>query len=882
MIMILNVTLFAAEDNAGKQDADTLPWKIIAENFDARRPFCMIKSEDGKTENFALSPDATAITLPPNIKIPQEQTEAELNLSVWRQDQWIEVSSLPVNIDPNGLTIAGSAIAEGFYNLSVVFDKTNIGKENSFLAIITADWKKDLLGWCKTNKEQIETNPDPELIYSSIAVSHFDNIMELASKSKVLSGDILSALPKAIKAKTDFEDGNCPDLAIGLNKLKLKRFEGAAIGEFAIHIPQEYSDTNKWPVYMHVDPRRWSVGKYGEPDGWSRHIYHEGMLDMWWHTTSHEDLRWKDYAYLMEILKQKLNIDEDRIYLYGLCGNGIEAMALAVKHPDQWAECLFSTGNSYRHLAGNTTGLSIVYDNAHPENNEQSAYMDFAVKCFDYFGCNRFAFTTDQSMSYKRGQLIPITQRNVSPYRVFYTIESLANPSAYWVQIDGREDENFIASIDAIVWGQSILVKTDNVDAYTLNLELAPLDCNRPVEIIENGKFLDSVTGTVFVRKSPKYENALYVKTKSLHGPVSDVFTDRYAVVWKGDDGIKRLAGQLAGSGPCFEDTNLPADFIDTYNIIFVGRLAESNHFSEITGTLPVEIENGKLIANGKVYEGDLGAIFVYPNPLNSQKYLAVFSGTTDKALSLLNSAWGQIKSKDNADVGIFKAGENNKIQWLICEKFNTVWHWYDCWEVPLATLEKEYPKWRWQQWLAKIAKESLKSDVVILEDPFTSEQLPTIGTLTIRDIARLFRNDWMVKVSVKGRELKDVLMVPFKDISARKVSGPVIEGISLVKQPGRPQVLCINELDDEKSYTAAFPYKVINGSRMGVFMKDYRLEGQGFFAPLLKQYFSKSKSINLDNELESMELNILWIKCEFKNKSYAICKGVSYEKQKH
>ncbi len=74
--------------------------------------------------------------------------------------------------------------------------------------------------------------------------------MELANKSKVLSKNIMPALEAAIKAKKDFESGSCPDLATGLNKLKLKRFEGAAIAEFAIHLPLEYEANSKWPVYI--------------------------------------------------------------------------------------------------------------------------------------------------------------------------------------------------------------------------------------------------------------------------------------------------------------------------------------------------------------------------------------------------------------------------------------------------------------------------------------------------------------------------------------------------------------------------------------------------------------------------------------------------------
>ena len=150
------------------------------------------------------------------------------------------------------LAADSNAIAEGFYNFSLIFDKNDIGKENIFHGIVTADWKKDLLAWCRKNKEQIETNPDPQLVYSSIAVSHFDNLMELASKSQALSENILSALSKAIKAKADFQDGNCPDLVNGLNKIRIKRFEGASVAEFVIHFPETYHNSRKWPMLVYV------------------------------------------------------------------------------------------------------------------------------------------------------------------------------------------------------------------------------------------------------------------------------------------------------------------------------------------------------------------------------------------------------------------------------------------------------------------------------------------------------------------------------------------------------------------------------------------------------------------------------------------------------
>jgi hypothetical protein len=774
-VMFLYVPALAADSNSAGQNANKLPWEIIAEKFATKEPFCTAKSEDANSIDYAL--------------------------------------------DPN-------------------------------VAVVAADWKKDLLAWCKKGKEQIETNPDSQLIYSSIAVSHFDNLMEIAGKSSVLSENILSALSKTVTAKTSFEDGNCPDLVIGLNKIRLKRFEGDSTEEFAIFIPETYNKSKPEAVFLYPNNRRWAVQNNNSYSSQS------GLVDIWWHTVDNNNINWKNFQYFFEILKQKLKVDEDRIYIGGECGNGMAAMSLALNFPDQWAECSASLGNASRQLAGNAFNLPLIFVKG--EHNEDWAigYYDFAVKCFKYHGCRFFKHSKPLSAAQVRGGLVPTEVRDLSPYRVFYTVESLANPKAYWTQIDGREDENFTASIDAVVWGQSILVKTDNVDAYRLNLELAPVDCNRPVEIIENGKHIDFVTGAVFTRRSSKYENALYIKNKSLNGPVADIFTDQYVVDWEGDEIEEALARQLAGSGPCFADVNLPTSFLDTHNIIFVGRLEKSKYFKKITDKLPAIIEDGKLTADGRVYEGDFGVIFIYPNPLNPQKYIAVFSGTSDKALNLVNTVWGQIKSSQTADVGIFEASDNNQVKWLRTEKFDTVWGWHKKWNVPLAKLTKTYPVWKWRQWVARVLREQLGADAMISENPFLSEELPDKGEMTLRDVSRIFKNDWIVKISLKGRDLRELLTVPFKDTSSREVSGPIIDGVSLVKQTAK-DVICINELDNDKLYTVALPCKAVNGKRMGMVMKNYRLDGVGFLVVLLRDYLKKNNDIDLDAELDGMQLNI-------------------------
>jgi len=851
-IIGLLIPVLAGNSTCG-QSINTLPWKKIVENFNTDIPFCTAKSEDGQSDSFTLRPDAIIIPLPSYIETTQRPTEIKLNLSKWQQDQWLALPPLAAIIESKGLSIGNNNISEGFYNIALGCVINEKYKENHYYAIITTNWKKDLLSWSRNNKEQIETNPDPQLIYSSIAVSHFDNLMELTAKSPILSQHILSAISKAVQARADFEAGNCPDLVVGLNKIRLKRFEGARIAEFVLLLPESHNTSKKLPMLVDAgarnNPRQ--VLAENTPEELNNTIM------LWWYFPMPFGYEWKDYKLFLDIVGDKINLDKDKIYVNGECRSGISAIDLGLKYPDQWAECSASLGNASRQLAGNALNLPIILVKGPVNDNWALSYYNFASKCFEYYGCKSFKSSKTLSIIELRGSDIPTQTRELHPFRVYYTTESLANSSAYWLKINGREDENFIASIDAIVKGQSILVKTDNVDAYTLNLEHAPLDCNRPVKIIENNNYLDSVTGPVFIKNNKKYENATYIKNNFLHGPISDVFTDRYVVVWKGDENIRELAKQLAGSGPNLADSNLSTDYVTTHNIIYVGRLDKSAHLEQVADKLPVNIEDGRLIARGRVYDGDFGVIYIYPNPLNPQKYLVIFSGSTDKAMKMLNNAWKQIKSKDNADIGIFKILGNDRIEWLISEKFNAIWDWHASWDTPLAKLDNEYPKWKWRQLVARILRKQLNADVMISDNPFNTEEIPGSGILTMRDIARIFKNEWIVKISIMGSDLRELLMVSFKNNSTRDVLSPVIDGVSLVKQSAGSDFICINDLKRNKYYTVALPYQAVNGNKMGMYFKNYRLEDQGFLVLLLYNYLKEYKNISINVELDNIQMNI-------------------------
>ncbi|MHC4647786.1 MAG: hypothetical protein ACYTBJ_20175 [Planctomycetota bacterium] len=506
--------------------ATALPWQLIAEQVRKGRKFFVNRDlSDGRkfpgVSDASVSPDALNFACGPNAAISVELPAGAMStgspqtvkagLAMWTGTSWQDLGEVSATAGPGRVEIVDGIKDVGFFRVRFASIDTT-GGLSSFEAYVVSctEWRADILVFCRRMKEAVEYNRDPNLIFSSIAISHFDHTMEIISRESLLSGKVLGALANALESKAIFEAGGCPDPVIGLNKIQLKRFEGATIGEFAVFVPECYDRTKKWPVLLTVDARR-REAKLNYPQ-------RSGLIDVWWHFSGYQGFEWKDYEYFLSTLKRKLNVDEDRMYIYGLCGNGISAMALALNYPDQWAEFVSVLGSSYRHLAGNSRNLPSIYiQGLHDEDADRLASYKFVANFFLYAGIRNFKYSSKQELEQKvieelRGKPLPEAIREKRPQRVSYSIDSLGRQKAYWVTILGREDENFVGSIDAAVKRQTVLVKTNNVNAYCLDLGQAPVDSNRPVEIVENGKSLGHVEGKVFTRRPEAYTNATCVK----------------------------------------------------------------------------------------------------------------------------------------------------------------------------------------------------------------------------------------------------------------------------------------------------------------------------------------------------------------------------------
>lgn len=244
---------------------------------------------------------------------------------------------------------------------------------------------------------------------------------------------------------------------------------------------------------------------------------------------------------------------------------------------------------------------------------------------------------------------------------------------------------------------------------------------------------------------------------------------------------------------------------------------------------------------------------------MNPDKYVAVYSATSNRAIANIFDAYSQMKSIRPADVGIFEIASTGSIKWHIIERFNTVWDWHNEWDRVLVTVNKKHPKWQWRQWIAKTVRTQLDVDVAICEDPFSFDGSVPYGQITYRDMFNVFKNVWFTKVEIDGKSLRELLTVPFASASKREVDAPIIDGISLLQEQAgaEKKLLTIDKLVNHVTYTAAMPEKCLNGNRMGLVLQDYDIVDQAYLIPMLKESLINGSETKLDDQLDGFKLRM-------------------------
>jgi pimeloyl-ACP methyl ester carboxylesterase len=256
--------------------------------------------------------------------------------------------------------------------------------------------------------------------------------------------------------------------------------------------------------------------------------------------------------------------------------------------------------------------------------------------------------------------------RNPYPEHIIFKTTDLGqNNKNYWVKIDQQEKPFFESQIEAGIKGNRIKISTKNISQFTISLSDQLLPYGKIFFSI-NGKVFTSTNGRempyVFMKKRTltfskignkfqiaELEHRRLKKTSLFYGPVKQAYFSPFVLVYgtKADSATTELLLHQArleatewwkranGFTEIIPDTEVTKEIMGDYNLILFGGPDENFITHKVNGRLPIRVRNGEVLFGGKKIKGDqIGLEFIYPNPLNPEKFVLVHEGNDIGGLS--------------------------------------------------------------------------------------------------------------------------------------------------------------------------------------------------------------------------------------------------------
>lgn len=271
--------------------------------------------------------------------------------------------------------------------------------------------------------------------------------------------------------------------------------------------------------------------------------------------------------------------------------------------------------------------------------------------------------------------------RDPTPKKIHLTTYSLIYPQMDWVTITGMEKEWERADVDAEVDGGRMALKTKNVSAVFANPFLTGAGRDTIKAVVIDGQTLPGQTlplagsnvGSHFAKDAhgkwgldPGGER----KTPSICGPIDHAFMNRFVMVKPTGKPLNESVGGWAksemehagefwrrvfrGDAPVKDDTAISVEDIAKSNLILWGDPSSNAVLRKIVDKLPLKWD-AKTIEFGDVkYDAASNVpVLIFPNPLNTKKYVVLNSGVTFREEALLNNSDQTPKLPDWAIVDV-------------------------------------------------------------------------------------------------------------------------------------------------------------------------------------------------------------------------------------
>jgi hypothetical protein len=342
------------------------------------------------------------------------------------------------------------------------------------------------------------------------------------------------------------------------------------------------------------------------------------------------------------------------------------------KEPPPWWEQMLWRCYDATAYAGNLANTSLVAYSGEIDPQKQSAdIMEEAMageglKLERFIGpqtAHKYEPETKKKLAVRIDELVA-KGRPALPPRVRFTTYTLRYNKMDWIEVDALEKHWERADMDAeLVDEGTFRITTKNVAAFTIALPggPAPLDKTRPPRVVIDEQELVGLPvrenwRTSFKKFGAKWqrlggeggvvEKVGIQKHHGLTGPIDDAFMDSFVFVrptgkplnekigaWAKSElerGVTEWRRVFRGEARVIDDKALSAADVANSNLVLWGDPSSNAVLAKILAKLPLTWTTEKLaLGTQSVSAADHAPVMIFPNPLNSKRYVVLNSGFT-------------------------------------------------------------------------------------------------------------------------------------------------------------------------------------------------------------------------------------------------------------
>jgi len=394
--------------------------------------------------------------------------------------------------------------------------------------------------------------------------------------------------------------------------------------------------------------------------------------------TMYQKIGENDVLKVLQEVKRLYNIDENRIYLTGGSMGGGGTWHLGLAYADQFAaiapimgptEFSFWFGenkenevhnyllkkNSPLFYAENAANLPVfcnhgVLDDIVPVDQsrkivKRSEELGYKIKYVEHPEAAHGGFKPE--MDYEIYDWFENKSRNPFPKKITLKCGDLKQNKSYWVQIDRFENLLKFATIRAETnRSNKIEIEAENVSQFTLEFPKEIFEIEKSIFVkVQKQKF--EITGKqaqsfYFDQNWKLGSNTTKLLKINKFGPISDVFNSAFYLVYgtTGNENETKINKEEAErfQSQWFNwqhvdcrikpDIEIDQNDISNLNLILLGNHKTNKIINQINDQLPIKFKNNSILIDNKSFTGnDMGTSFIYPNPINPEKYVVVLGG---------------------------------------------------------------------------------------------------------------------------------------------------------------------------------------------------------------------------------------------------------------